>query len=70
MLIPNNIEFIDPWGQPYVYAYKESKEWDNFSFVLYSKGPDQTHVPLEANGVLTMNYKNLVKNTDNIYLED
>ena len=70
MLIPNNIEFIDPWGQPYVYAYKESKEWDNFSFVLYSKGPDQTHVPLEANGVLTMNYKNLFKKTDNIYLED
>ncbi|MDA0848356.1 MAG: hypothetical protein O2827_01210 [Verrucomicrobia bacterium] len=69
-VIPNNVQFIDPWGQPYVYAYKETKEWDNFSFVLYSKGPDQSHVQLEANGVLSTSYKNLGKNIDNIYLED
>ena len=33
-IIPSNVRFIDPWGNAYVYAYKESKEWDNFSFVL------------------------------------
>ena len=44
-IMPKNIQFIDPWGNAYVYAYKESKEWDNFSFVLYSKGPDGADVP-------------------------
>ena len=48
-------------GQPCVYAYKETKEWDNFSFVLYSKGPDQSHVELEANGVSVLAIKIWVK---------
>lgn len=69
-IIPSNIRFIDPWGNAYVYAYKESKEWDNFSFVLYSKGPDGADVKLESNGVLSTKFKNLDKNIDNIYLED
>lgn len=69
-LMPKNIQLIDPWGNPYVYAYKESKNWDNYSFVLYSKGPDGADVPLEANGVLSTQIKNLNKNADNIYLED
>ena len=68
--IPSNIEFIDPWGSPYVYAYKESSDWDNFSFVLYSKGPDKADVKLEASGVLGRQWKNFPKNTDNIYLND
>ena len=69
-IMPKNIQLIDPWGNAYVYTYKESKAWDNFSFVLYSKGPDGADVPLEANGVLTTRIKNLNKNADNIYLED
>ena len=64
------MQFIDPWGNPYVYAYKESKNWDNYSFVLYSKGPDGTDEKLESNGVLTTRLKNFGKNIDNIYLED
>ena len=67
---PSNVRFIDPWGNPYVYAYKESKEWDNKSFVLYSKGPDGKDVKLESDGVITARFKNLGKNIDNIYLED
>lgn len=67
---PVNIKLMDPWGQPYVYAYKDSKEWDNYSFVLYSKGPDSADVPLPADGVLNASYKNLDKNIDNIYLEN
>lgn len=69
-IIPSNVRFIDPWGNAYEYAYKESKEWDNFSFVLYSKGPDGAAVKLEANGLLGTKFKNLDKNIDNIYLED
>ena len=69
-VIPSNVKFIDPWGQAYVYAYKESKEWDNYSFVLYSKGLDRADTKLGAGGVLSTNFKNLDKNLDNIYLED
>ena len=69
-IIPSNVRFIDPWGNEYVYAYKDSKEWDNFSFVLYSKGPDGSDSKLEADGILTKKFKNLEKNIDNIYLED
>jgi type II secretory pathway pseudopilin PulG len=68
--IPVNVKLIDPWGQPYVYAYKDSKEWDNYSFVLYSKGSDNASTPLPEDGVLNASYKNLDKNIDNIYLED
>ena len=69
-IIPSNIRFIDPWGNAYVYAYKESNDWDNFSFVLYSKGPDGLDVKLEADGIMSTKFKNLDKNIDNIYLED
>lgn len=34
---------VDPWGRPYVYAYKApAGGWTNPSFVLYSSGPDQS----------------------------
>lgn len=67
---PVNVRFMDPWGQPYVYAYKDSKEWDNFSFVLYSKGPDGLSEALPANGVYNQNYKNLETNIDNIIIQN
>ena len=69
-LMPNRVRLIDPWGNAYVYAYKESSEWDNFSFILYSKGPDGADVKLEADGILREKFKNLDKNIDNIYLEN
>ena len=31
---------IDPWGQPYVYAYRTVTPWNNAGYVLYSVGPD------------------------------
>ncbi len=31
---------VDPWGQPYVYAYRTMTPWNNSSYVLYSVGPD------------------------------
>jgi len=33
-------ELLDPWGQPYRYAYKSQTLWTNPSFVLYSAGLD------------------------------
>jgi type II secretory pathway pseudopilin PulG len=68
--MPRNIKLVDPWGQPYVYAYKDSEEWDNFSFVLYSKGPDSSDTPLPKDGVINNSFKKLAKNIDNIYLEN
>lgn len=31
---------LDPWAQPYRYAYKSQTPWSNPSYVLYSAGPD------------------------------
>ena len=67
---PSDIKFVDPWGQPYVYFYKESKAWDNLSYVLYSKGPDIKDNKLDDDGVVSVSFKNLSNNIDNIYLED
>jgi type II secretory pathway pseudopilin PulG len=34
------VELLDPWGQPYRYAYRTLANWTNSSFVLHSHGPD------------------------------
>jgi prepilin-type N-terminal cleavage/methylation domain-containing protein len=33
-------ELLDPWGEPYGYAYKSELPWSNPGYVLYSAGPD------------------------------
>ncbi|AOS46050.1 Type II secretion system protein G precursor [Lacunisphaera limnophila] len=33
---------LDPWGQPYRYAYRVLPGWTNPSYVLASAGPDET----------------------------
>ena len=43
---------VDPWGQPYVYAYKSQTPWDNPGFVLYSIGPDGADAPALLTGGL------------------
>jgi len=37
--------FADPWGRPYVYAYRvsSSARWDADGYILYSRGPDGAH---------------------------
>ena len=56
---------VDPWGQPYVYAYKSAAGWANPSFVLYSIGPDGADSPaLLAGGVPN---PAAAENSDNIY---
>lgn len=66
---PTDIQFIDPWGQPYVYAYKDSSKWDNFGFVLFSKGEDGESTPIPDDGVLTRAFKEQEQNIDNIYIQ-
>ena len=36
---------IDPWDQPYVYAFKSQTPWTNPGYVLYSIGPDGADSP-------------------------
>jgi general secretion pathway protein G len=31
---------VDPWGNPYEYAYRTLTPWENSGFVLQSAGPD------------------------------
>jgi general secretion pathway protein G len=33
-------ELLDPWGNPFRYAYKSQLPWTNPAYVLYSAGPD------------------------------
>ena len=66
---PTDIQFVDPWGQAYVYAYKESSNWDNFEFVLFSKGEDGKSSPIPSDGILTRAFKEEADNLDNIYIE-
>ena|SRR5690625_2278259 len=30
---------LDPWSRPYEYHYKDTGNWENPSYVLYSRGP-------------------------------
>jgi len=40
----------DPWGHPYVYAYRTVVPWENSNFVLQSAGPDGSIHPVLAPG--------------------
>ncbi|MFT4901093.1 MAG: general secretion pathway protein G [Lentimonas sp.] len=64
---PTNLILLDPWGNPYVYAYKESSAWSNFGYVLYSAGTDGVHESVSADGVMTATIRNDANNADNIY---
>jgi general secretion pathway protein G len=57
---------IDPWGQPYAYAYKvPSAGWVNSAFVLYSIGPDGVDAPALLPGGFVDSTQ--PANLDNIY---
>ncbi len=46
----NSAVLIDPWDQPYIYAYKSQTPWTNPGFVLYSIGPDGADSPTLLTG--------------------
>ena len=75
LLVPNSasdldrIYLVDPWRQPYVYVYNRgssSNSWDNFGYVLFSKGPDREvdSGSITTDGIVDLNTYN---NIDNIY---
>jgi len=59
-------DLIDPWGNAYVYIYKEPLGgWVNPGFVLYSAGPDGRHNPALLLGGYSQ--RDLDENRDNLY---
>ena len=64
------IRFIDPWGNSYQYFYKDSSEWDNFDFILYSKGPNGMDLTLPKDGLIDYDFNNTEENADNIYIQN
>jgi len=65
-LVNSAAELIDPWGNAYVYFYKEPLgAWANPSFVLYSTGADGLHNPALLLGGYSQ--RDLDENRDNLY---
>lgn len=64
---------LDPWGNPYRYAYNPGTAWKNSSFVLLSAGPDgNATLPIPGDGILGAAYEAALAdgrplNLDNIY---
>jgi prepilin-type N-terminal cleavage/methylation domain-containing protein len=67
--VPTDLYFTDPWGNEYIYSYRTSASgaWDNFGYVLYSKGSDNSHVEVSRDGILDATLRQNSKNADNIY---
>jgi prepilin-type N-terminal cleavage/methylation domain-containing protein len=64
------LAFQDPWGNNYVYLYKNGASdtnWDNFGYVLYSKGGDGADTPPGNDGVIDSSNRETPNNIDNIY---
>ena len=72
--LPTNIEFLDPWGNPYQYRYKEAStqnSWEVFGYHLYSLGPDGVEDTAEFSdntGVMSRIYRDADENIDNIFI--
>jgi hypothetical protein len=64
---------LDPWGNPYRYAYNPGATWKSSSFVLLSAGPDGTAtLPIPGDGLIGAAYEAVLAdgrppNLDNIY---
>ena len=77
--IPNDLVFVDPWGEPYVYLYGKapiaSNTWEYFGFHLYSRGADREEDtgPIDpATGILSDDFREsgAGENLDNIYSQE
>jgi prepilin-type N-terminal cleavage/methylation domain-containing protein len=67
-----NVAFLDPWGNRYVYYYKASgvtgAAWQSPGYLLYSVGPDGQHsVPNTLTGIFTSTALAAANNADNVY---
>lgn len=69
---------VDPWGNPYVYIYKERENpdsWEKFGFILFSMGPDGKASGdnlEESSGVIDdiSTFNASEENVDNIYANE
>jgi prepilin-type N-terminal cleavage/methylation domain-containing protein len=71
--------FTDPWGNPYVYIYKDPSQhtlgtagglWSRFGYILFSQGSDGSASSSglnEATGEILPAFKEEDENIDNIY---
>lgn len=60
-------QLLDPWGVPYQYRYDpENASWENFSYVLFSAGPNGIYTDVTAEGQIN---DSGAGNQDNIYAE-
>lgn len=63
-------QFVDPWGQPYLYYYKTSgnyNTWPYAGFILLSKGPDgQISDGGLGSGQISADHFSSEENADNI----
>jgi prepilin-type N-terminal cleavage/methylation domain-containing protein len=71
--------FVDPWGNPYVYIYKDPSQhtlgtaggpWSRFGYILFSLGSDGAASSAgldEATGEMLQDFKEVDANVDNIY---
>ena len=61
---------VDPWGNEYVYRFDPEREkfgsWKNFTYALFSMGPDGAYDDVSAEGVYNPNSDN---NADNVHAE-
>lgn len=55
---------VDPWGQPYRYAYKTTVPWTPAGFVLFSGGPDEMTTAGLSDGRVD---EAAAANQDNVY---
>lgn len=65
--------FTDPWGNAYVYIYKDPSDnttWERFGYILFSIGGDGNASSAgleETTGVMNSSYRDTDENIDNIY---
>ena len=60
-------QLLDPWGIPYQYRYDPvDASWENFSYVLFSAGPNGIYTDVTAEGQIN---ESGAGNQDNIYAE-
>jgi len=65
--------FLDPWGSPYRYRYKEEatpNDWEVFGFHLYSVGLDGKETKSKigtTTGIIADDYRDTDNNIDNIF---
>ena len=57
---------VDPWGEPYQYAYKLSAAWERPDFALFSRGPDRLSAALLPDGRYDAA---AAENRDNVYAD-